>query len=244
MKYVRTILAVLVLCVSGTLNGMAQRPIDKLIDEIEQKGVDVNTLVKRNEQKQVYFTSKKLVFISKDGKYANKLMTAFKESEDQATTINRNKRGTTQYYTLTFNQGEKKMIYRLSVTAANRVSLSYTLRDGNVKPSKDEEGFFDSFGEMFEGLGDAFSEAGDSIKVFFSNKQWNDSTFRFRFSDKDRRELRKSMDELKKHDWNKDFDRLKKYDWDGLRNRLEGFSDGDLKKIGQFNGKAKGVLII
>ena len=63
---------------------MAQSRIDKIVDELEQKGVDAKKVVKRDPNtKKPYYIVKSLTFYSKDSNYANRLKEAFgKDAED------------------------------------------------------------------------------------------------------------------------------------------------------------------
>ena len=64
---------------------MAQNHIDKIVDELEQKGVDAKKVVKRDPKtKKPYYIVKSLTFYSKDSNYANRLKEAFKKDAEDA----------------------------------------------------------------------------------------------------------------------------------------------------------------
>ena len=63
----------------------AQGKIDKIVKEIESKGVEATVVVKRNsESKKMYLRIQTYFFRSKNGKYANQLVEAFREESEDA----------------------------------------------------------------------------------------------------------------------------------------------------------------
>ena len=64
---------------------MAQSRIDKIVDELEQKGVDTKKVVRRDPKtKKPYSIVKSLTFYSKDSNYANRLKEAFRKDAEDA----------------------------------------------------------------------------------------------------------------------------------------------------------------
>jgi hypothetical protein len=119
---------------------MAQSRIDKIVDEIEQKGVDVSKVVKRDPKtKKPYSITKSLTFYSKDGNYANRLKEAFKKDAEDAEQESVSNKGNN--YRLIFVDGKKKSIYSLNIQERQdknpRVSLKIVMRDGDVKENDD-----------------------------------------------------------------------------------------------------------
>ena len=115
---------------------MAQSRIDKIVDEIEQKGVDVSKDVKRDPKtKKPYSITKSLTFYSKDGNYANRLKEAFRKDAEDAEQESVSNKGNN--YRLIFVDGKKRSIYSLNIQEQQdkdpRVSLKIVMRDGNVK---------------------------------------------------------------------------------------------------------------
>ena len=115
---------------------MAQSRIDKIVDEIEQKGVDVSKVVKRDPKtKKPYSITKSLTFYSKDGNYANRLKEAFRKDAEDAEQESVSNKGNN--YRLIFVDGKKKSIYSLNIQERQdknpRVSLKIVMRDGDVK---------------------------------------------------------------------------------------------------------------
>jgi len=114
----------------------AQSHIDKVVDEIEKKGVDVSKVVKRDPKtKKPYSIVKSLTFYSKDSNYANRLKEAFKKDAENAIEEKVEKKGNS--YILIFIDGKKKTTYTLNIQERQekdpRVDLSIVMRDGNVK---------------------------------------------------------------------------------------------------------------
>lgn len=95
----------------------AQQKIDRLMDEIESRGVDVNTVIKRDKKtgKMTYMT-RQMTFRSRKGNYAKKLERAFDEESRKAVLVNHSNgryklefedaEGNTSYYMLTSGKGE------------------------------------------------------------------------------------------------------------------------------------------
>lgn len=95
----------------------AQQKIDRLMDEIESRGVDVNTVIKRDKKtgKMIYMT-RQMTFRSRKGNYAKKLERAFDEESRKAVLVNHSNgryklefedaEGNTSYYMLTSGKGE------------------------------------------------------------------------------------------------------------------------------------------
>jgi hypothetical protein len=119
---------------------MAQSHIDKIVDEIEQKGVDVSKVVKRDPKtKKPYSITKSLTFYSKDSNYANRLKEAFRKDAEDAEQESVSNKGNN--YRLIFVDGKKKTTYSLNIQEQKdkdpRVSLKIIMRDGNVKETDD-----------------------------------------------------------------------------------------------------------
>ena len=119
---------------------MAQSRIDKIVDEIEQKGVDVSKVVKRDPKtKKTYSITKSLTFYSKDGNYANRLKEAFRKDAEDAEQESVSNKGNN--YRLIFVDGKKRSIYSLNIQERQdknpRVSLKIVMRDGDVKENDD-----------------------------------------------------------------------------------------------------------
>ena len=161
-KLILTMLAVLIACCPV----MAQSRIDKIVDEIEQKGVDVSKVVKRDPKtKKPYSIVKSLTFYSKDSNYANRLKEAFRKDAEDADQESVSNKGNN--YRLIFVDGKKKSIYSLNIQERQdknpRVSLKIVMRDGDVKENDDYDIMnsffgagtfeFNDFNGLLEGLG-------------------------------------------------------------------------------------------
>jgi hypothetical protein len=145
---------------------VAQSHIDKIVDEIEQKGVDVSKVVKRDPKtKKPYSIVKSLTFYSKDSNYANRLKEAFRKDAEDAEQESVSNKGNN--YRLIFVDGKKKTTYSLTIQERQDkdplVILKIIMRDGNVKETDDYNIMnsffgagsfeFNDFNGLLEGLG-------------------------------------------------------------------------------------------
>lgn len=149
-------------------SAIAQSSIDKIVDELEKKGVDVNYVAKRDPKtKQVYLQTKTLSFYSKEGKYANRLKEAFRKEGENAATETYSHSGNN--YTLVFKDGKKKYTYTLSITNKNDgnplVNLAIVFRNYSIVA---EDDFWDRF--HIEGFNSI--EHLDSLGFEFDTSQW------------------------------------------------------------------------
>ena len=134
---------------------MAQSRIEKIVDELEQKGVDASKVVKRDPKtKKPYSIVKSLTFYSKDGNYANRLKEAFKKDAEDAEQESVSNKGNN--YRLIFVDGKKKTTYSLNIQEQQdknpRVSLRIIMRDGNVKETDSYDGFLNNFSIDLNGI--------------------------------------------------------------------------------------------
>lgn len=134
---------------------MAQSRIEKIVDELEQKGVDASKVVKRDPKtKKPYSIVKSLTFYSKDGNYANRLKEAFRKDAEDAEHESVSNKGNN--YRLIFVDGKKKTTYSLNIQEQQdknpRVSLRIVMRDGNVKETGPYDGFLNDFSIDLNGI--------------------------------------------------------------------------------------------
>lgn len=134
-----TRLTTLVVCLMVSAAAFSQQKIEKIVKELESKGVESSLVVKRNrDTKKVYMRSRKYDFISKNSNYANQLLAAFKADADEADEAYINAPG--KQNTLVFYEGSSKTIYKLNVRRKSnedpRVTLEIVTRDTSVKPNK------------------------------------------------------------------------------------------------------------
>ena len=134
---------------------MAQSRIDKIVDELEQKGVDASKVVKRDPKtKKPYSIVKSLTFYSKDGNYANRRKEAFRKDAEDAEQESVSNKGNN--YRLIFVDGKKKTTYSLNIQEQQdknpRVSLRIVMRDGNVKETGPYDGFLNDFSIDLNGI--------------------------------------------------------------------------------------------
>ena len=147
---------------------IAQSSIDKIVDELEKKGVDVSFVAKRDPKtKQVYMQTKTLCFYSKEGKYANRLKEAFRKEGENAATETYSHSGNN--YTLVFKDGKKRYTYTLTITNKSDgnplVNLAIVFRNNSIVA---EDDFWDKF--HIEGFNSI--ERLDSLNLDFDASKW------------------------------------------------------------------------
>jgi hypothetical protein len=142
IHYFMICLSAMLISVLGSTTATAQNSIDRLVKELEGKGVDVNTVIRRNSKtKQIYLTIKDVSFISKDGNYARRLQQAFDKEGEDATNYSTGKRSGSVNSSIIYKQNKKTMIYNLTIRGDKsqpRVSVSILIRDKSV-PKEDDE---------------------------------------------------------------------------------------------------------
>lgn len=110
-------MALVAACLLSFTPVAAQQKIDRLMDEIESRGVDVNTVIKRDKKTgKMTFMTRQMTFRSRKGNYAKKLERAFDEESRKAVLVNHSNgryklefedaEGNTSYYMLTSGKGE------------------------------------------------------------------------------------------------------------------------------------------
>ena len=131
----RQIIAAVMGLLACSQMALAQAKIDRVAEELEKKGVEYDKVVNRDPKtKKVIRTVKSYEFRSKDGKYAQKLMNAFADEAENATTEISEKGGREQ--TLIFDDGECHMIYTLEVSKQEpdpKVELTIIVSYGKSK---------------------------------------------------------------------------------------------------------------
>ena len=150
---------------------MAQNHIDKIVDELEQKGVDAKKVVKRDPKtKKPYYIVKSLTFYSKDSNYANRLKEAFKKDAEDAIEEKVEKKGNS--YRLIFADGKKKTTYYLNIQERQdkdpRVDLRIYMKDGDVKGLDNFDSIMDFFGSDAIGI-KSYQWSLDSIRDMMRN---------------------------------------------------------------------------
>lgn len=114
---------------------MAQAKIDRITEELEQKGVECDKVVTRDPKtKKVTSVVKSYEFHSKDGNYAKQLKKAFAEEAENATTEISEKGG--REWTLIFDTNEYHMLYVLEIGKQEpdpKVELNIIINYGKKK---------------------------------------------------------------------------------------------------------------
>lgn len=132
-------LATLLMCV-GTLQVAAQKNIDKLVEELENRDdTSINSVVKRNPETRKIEKVVKSISV-KDEKIGKRLIAAFEKDEEYAETAIKDmpkgrKDGKKANFTFIYRQKEEKRTYTLAVDEAGNVSMTIIIKTG--KDSKD-----------------------------------------------------------------------------------------------------------
>lgn len=113
---------------------MAQTSIEKVVSEIESKGVDGTVIIKRNPTTKKFISKTRCYnFISKNGNYAEKLIRAFKESSDDAIEYVQSRNNCVAKFT----SGSTITSYILNISNSSsqnpRVSLVITSKNKNYR---------------------------------------------------------------------------------------------------------------
>lgn len=174
---VKVVLAALALMLSGS--AMAQQRINKIVDELEEKGIDVNKVVKRDPKtKQIVSEVKTLTFYSKEAKYANRLREAFRlDAEDSVSEVVRNHGN---HYVLTFKDGKQTGTYMMTISGEKdkpKVSLHIVIKEGDFEVIHGNWMPLDSLGS-FEFNAPEFAEKYREIYEKAKKKARRNSAFR------------------------------------------------------------------
>lgn len=129
MKKITILAMMAILC---SINAIAQSNIEKIMAELENNGVDVSKVVKRDPKtKKILSITKSLSFYSKEGKYAKRLKEAFKKDAENA--VREATHG--HHYVLDFEENNKYYTYSLSIYEGKDgnplVRLSMMMREGD-----------------------------------------------------------------------------------------------------------------
>jgi hypothetical protein len=185
----------------------AQHNIDRLVKQLEEKGVNVNTVIKRNSNKKIYLSVKSLSFYSKEGNYARQLQKAFDMDANDAVNANTNKEAGYKTISLIFSSGTKKKIYTLYISGKETrpyVNVNILNRDNSISSDDDSSFLYD---------------IGNNSKVF----DW--STFEKNMKniqDYDWTAFNKRMKDFENYDWsafNKKMEKMKDYDWSNIKKK-------------------------
>jgi len=119
----------------GTIPSMAQKNIDKLLEEIERRDdASVNSVTKRNPKTRK-ITSVVKSFSLTDAKMTQRLIEAFEKDEEYTVTAMKDmpkgrKEGTKANFTFVFQKDNEKRTYSFSVNSQGRISLSVIIKQG------------------------------------------------------------------------------------------------------------------
>ena len=163
-KFLIVGIAASVMSLCGAMKAVAQENIEKVLKELENKGVEVNSLIKRNSKKQIYFSSRSLSFISKEGNYARQLENAFEKDGENASSVSKSKAKSNATVTLIFRGEKSKAIYCLVVSGKKEepnVTVSVSYRDRSVEADKGEWNI-----EIFDTNGASLNERLEEVRTY------------------------------------------------------------------------------
>ena len=169
---------------------MAQKNIDKLLEEIEKReDVSVNSVVKR-DPKTRKITSTIKSFSLTDEKMAKRLIDAFEKDEEYTITaikdMPRGRKGTAQAnFTFIFQKDNEKRTYTFNATPSGRINVSVIIKESK-QSDIDTSDFSFHFDKTFNDL---------DIKM--SNKQkekWKEESIK-----KYEQSIKKHQELIKKH---------------------------------------------
>lgn len=146
---------------------MAQAEIDRVADELEQKGVELGKVITRNPKtKKIVKMVKTYEFRSKDGKYAEKLKQAFAKEAENSTKEISEKGG--REWTLIFDTDDSHMVYTLQIDSQKpdpKVELSIVVSHGKQKSVRV---FSPNFGEFdMDDFNEKMNEFNDKMNQFY-----------------------------------------------------------------------------
>lgn len=127
----------------GTIPSMAQKSIDKLLEEIERRDdASVNSVTKRNPKTRK-ITSVVKSFSLTDAKMTQRLIEAFEKDEEYTVTAMKDmpkgrKEATRANFTFVFQKDNEKRTYTFSVNPQGKISISVIIkqgRPGDIDPS-------------------------------------------------------------------------------------------------------------
>lgn len=173
-------LLLIFLAAALTMPVLAQQRIEKIVKELESKGVEGSLVMKRNWQtKKIYMRSQNFSFLSKENKYANMLVEAFKNESENADECYLNQSapammriagskftmGSMRKYTLVFSEGDVQTTYILKVEEKDvpnkYVSLQIIIRYKSVPADKPRFDF--GLGSMNDGMEIDLNSVGDML---------------------------------------------------------------------------------
>lgn len=127
----------------GTIPSMAQKSIDKLLEEIERRDdASVNSVTKRDPRTRK-ITSIVKSFTLRDNQIAKRLIEAFEKEEEYTITAIKDmpkgrKDANRSHFSFIFQKGNEKRTYTFNVDVTGKISISVIIkqgRPGDIDPS-------------------------------------------------------------------------------------------------------------
>lgn len=202
MKTNHFMIALLILLLAGawnsTLTFAQQNEVDKIVSELENKGVNVNTIIKRSSKtKKVYYMRKDITFNSKDGKYARQLEKAFDKASEDADQVTSEKTSSSTMNSFSSKSGKLETKYMLSIWKRGTnptVQVSIFKRDYSVS---DNDGSFISEGKDFDGLDWDWTKYSNNMQAL-NNFDWKGYNERMRQFNEQMSGFSKNMNDFRK----------------------------------------------
>lgn len=145
-SFLKSMMIVLIMVI-GTPSAMAQKNIDKVLEEIEKRDdVSVNSVVKRDPKTRKVISVVKSFSLT-DDKIAKRLMEAFEKDEEYTVTAIKDmpkgrKDATRANFTFIFQKDNEKQTYTFNVGASGKINVSVIVKQ--VRPSKDFSQYFNN----------------------------------------------------------------------------------------------------
>ena len=145
-NFLKSMMIILIMVI-GTPSTMAQKNIDKVLEEIEKRDdASVNSVVKRDPKTRKVISVIKSFSLT-DDKIAKRLIEAFEKDEEYTVTAIKDmpkgrKDATRANFTFIFQKDNEKQTYTFNVGASGKINVSVIVKQ--VRPSKDFSQYFNN----------------------------------------------------------------------------------------------------
>jgi len=141
-------LSIILINVLDCATASAQSDINRIVDELEARGADINKVVKRNKKtKKIYLEVKNVSFLSKGDIYARQLKAAFEKDSKDCDNVTTNRNGADKLdinMTLIFRENKSKSIYCLTISGnktPHSVAVSIIYKDEVNEDNSDDDSY-------------------------------------------------------------------------------------------------------
>lgn len=182
-------LSIILISVLDCATASAQSDINRIVDELESRGADVNKVVKRNKKtKKIYLEVKSVSFLSKGDIYARQLKAAFEKDSKDCDNVTTNRNGSDKLdinMTLIFRDNKSKSIYCLTISGnrtPHSVAVSIIYKDEANEYNSNDDSYIINNGQGLQWEADKFA--------------WNDTPITLNLNKIDWSQLDKKMKQL------------------------------------------------